>query len=338
MSRYTSVFLSLVFVCALGLITSRAFELSDDELFLEILKDNDTDPKEDKKEPKFSFNSYATVDDPDNAEEWDEFNSSVLLLVKRIEDGIENHYSCSGVLIKPNVVATNAHCGVDAVEIRVSNNHRLDWDTEKDWRTATKSNIYVHPEYNIEKSDYENDIALLVLDRDFDHNINYAPLLPKNETLEHGQLVERVGYGGRQSFKTGFLGIGPKNKKTLVGAYFKEELTETKKGASNFVTYDKLSVQGDSGGPIFVRLGPAPEADQKDTRKLYLYGIHSCWTKKTKQTVAVKLSHYENWLEEISQKPYINEPEIKPEPKPEPKPEATPSPSPSPLEEYPAEE
>lgn len=296
--------LSIVLVCALTLVTSKAINM---------------------------------VDEPDSDKEWDEFNSSVLLLVKRVENEVEAYYSCSGVLVKPNIVATNAHCGTDAVEIRVSNNHKLDWDTEKEWRTATKSNIYVHKDYDVEKSDFENDIALLVLDRDFPKNINYAEIYPSDKEVEAGQLIERVGYGGRMSFKTGILGIGPKNKKTLVGAYFKEEIENEKKPVINFTTNDKLSVQGDSGGPIFIRVGKEPAEGEKSQQKLYLYGIHSCWTKKTKQTVAVKLSAYQKWIDEISTKPYLKEPP--PAPKPEPVVSPSPSPSPEPaLEEYSATE
>jgi len=178
-------------------------------------------------------------------QQWEAFNSSVLLEVTR-PTGV---FTCSGVAISPTVILTAAHClDGDVKQVKVFNT--ITYDPKAAFYEVKSSKI--HPEYNPKVSAYQNDIAKITLSKKLPNSIVFHPIYTKDEVT--GDFI-RFGFGERN--KT--------NNRTVITPKFR------------FVNHlhkvieldDHFSISGDSGGPIFLL--------QKN--KIYLLAIHSTFSR-----------------------------------------------------------
>lgn len=144
---------------------------------------------------------------------------------------------CSGVLLRPNVVLTAAHCLTDLVSVRVINNYqitRLEYAGIRGKKYWGKSWIQ-HPAYNgIEAGSV--DIGLIFLNRKFNTRLNYNEL--SNDIFsEIGQSnsLYRIGFGKRGS--SNIRNVFQVHYNRLYGDYI--------------VVNDLHGMGGDSGGPLY---------------------------------------------------------------------------------------
>ncbi|RYZ71699.1 MAG: S1 family peptidase, partial [Proteobacteria bacterium] len=167
-------------------------------------------------------------------------------------------FTCSGVLVSPNVALTAGHCAEDTDSIRVST--ALDYlPNSGHWIAVARS--LVHREYSPDASLYGSDVALLKLRESFPSTLHYPQLARSTDdsALTSGTHLIRIGYGGRND----------QNRRTIIETLFK---------TWSHVGYDPIAgqnedphaVNGDSGGPVYFQ--PTSSAP------LLLVGIHSTWT------------------------------------------------------------
>jgi V8-like Glu-specific endopeptidase len=175
------------------------------------------------------------------SEDWEEFNSCVLIEVTR-PYGV---YTCTGVIVGPKLILTAGHCLEGKInQIRVFDQES--YDPKAPFKTV--KNYSIHPDYNSSKSRYQSDIAKIELHEEFGRKIKIRSFY--EETTLHGNIY-RFGYGERNK----------KNSRTVVTPFFKQ-LNKTDKILELF---DQYSYSGDSGGPIYLQIG----------KEIFLLGIHS---------------------------------------------------------------
>ena len=187
---------------------------------------------------------------------WLNFSSSLLIEVTRDK----KLFTSSAVLIRRNVLLTAAHSVEDIEKGYVHLSHKYGQDN---MRIGFKK-VIIHNDYDKSKSNYENDIALIILDSNLPKSFKPANL---DFTCEIDNLeVDRIGFGGRNGVNT----------RTWTNPLAKEMIDKT------IVLNDKLSVIGDSGGPIYSKNG--------------LVGIHSTLEGEDK-AYAVYVPAYKEWID-----------------------------------------
>lgn len=194
---------------------------------------------------------------------WNRFSSTFIIEVKR-GDSV---FTSSAVALDSNMLLTAAHCVDCAEEVRLF----IGDDYDNPIEIINASSWVIHPEYNPNKSFFENDLAIIYLNESLPRFTNVEAI---DETIEVDALttLERIGFGGRNGH----------NYRTWTNPLF-ESVTFNKK---NMVLKDNLSVIGDSGGPIF----------KNDQGVLKLIGIHSTLEGDDK-TYIVNLAPYKDWIE-----------------------------------------
>ncbi len=161
----------------------------------------------------------------------EDFSSAVIVEVKRFE----KFFTCSGVIISPDVVLTAAHC-LDGEVHRVRVFHQSEFSPRKSFWAV--KDYHIHPEYNRETSKFYADIAKINLENPVQQKI-YYPTLYSKKALK-GNII-RAGFGSRNG----------ENKLTIVPLELKKYSHKNK----TYVFVDLDSKSGDSGGPIFVQNG-----------------------------------------------------------------------------------
>jgi secreted trypsin-like serine protease len=140
--------------------------------------------------------------------------------------------TCSGALIAPNVVLTAAHC-VDHFDQR----DVLAPYAKKEANRATTKTARVHPDFK--RGRYENDLAVLILDRPIDIGAKFP-------TIHGGNLLRidtRLVVVGRVD-----NGTSAKDKLFLAPA----TLVAFPDNVNVYGGNPQVIERGDSGGPLFV--------------------------------------------------------------------------------------
>jgi V8-like Glu-specific endopeptidase len=167
---------------------------------------------------------------------WDDFNATVGIEIKKTNF----QTVCTGVLIRPQVVITAAHCLVGLHYSRVTTAEAMSEATQ--WVESVRS--VIHPRYDGNAPGLSVDVGLLFLAKPIT-GVRYA--LQGNFDMTN--QCERIGYGGRKG----------KNVRTWLTSF-----PQMLQGTSLRVQ-DALGVLGDSGGPVYQYL---PEG-------LRLIGVHT---------------------------------------------------------------
>lgn len=169
-----------------------------------------------------------------------EYEGALILSITK-RDGFS--YLCTSVAYSRTKLITAAHCLKDAVSVKAYtdisiNDYSVAYDAKKFQNYAS---------YDDKKSLYIHDIAVIALAKPL------PPTVPTYKILnlqDDGDEITRAGFGMRDGV----------NARTVVnnirvGRIFQDY----------FEAKDRLSISGDSGGPLFKR----------HNGKLYLVGIHS---------------------------------------------------------------
>jgi secreted trypsin-like serine protease len=162
---------------------------------------------------------------------WDKFNSSVLIEVTR-PNGV---FTCSGVAVASRTIVTAAHCLEGSIKsVRVFT--QASYDPEQS--SLSIKEFKLHPNYDSGTSRYRSDIA----------KINLKDKLPpfiRIHQIHQGKKIfgniYRFGFGQRNSQNVRTV-VTP----TLRKINIEEDVLELD---------DEFSKSGDSGGPIFLENG-----------------------------------------------------------------------------------
>ena len=174
---------------------------------------------------------FMTTTELVQAVEWEHYNSSLLIEVKR-PNGV---FTCTGVAVSKDIILTAAHCldgKVDRVRIFTQDHY----DPEQD--SFDIKEFKLHPLYNPENSRYKADLAKISLRNPLPSAIEIHPIY-KGKKIS-GNLL-RFGFGARDN----------QNVRTVATPVLRNLKIEEEVIELN----DEFSKSGDSGGPIFMQQG-----------------------------------------------------------------------------------
>lgn len=203
-----------------------------------------------------------------NQPNWNLMNGALIFEAFR-DDQV---FTSTCVAINSTTLLTAAHSALDVDYAFV--HLAKDYDQREGLRLKVIK-TFIHPDYNGDVSNYENDLAIIKLSHplpDFIHTYSISHLIPTE--------LERVGFGAREN----------KNIRTWTNV----KLLEKKE--KYFELEDWCSVIGDSGGPLFIQRKGVYE----------LIGLHSTKEGDSK-TYAVRLGHYKHWIYEKAKELFLLE-------------------------------
>lgn len=168
---------------------------------------------------------FAKVDD------WDRFNSSLLIEVTR-PNGV---FTCTGVAVSTHTLLTAAHC-LEGNVTRVRVFTQSFYDPKQ--TSLAIANYKLHPDYNPQKSRYRNDLAKITMSEKLPEFIHLYPIHKENKIFGN---IYRFGFGARNK----------KNLRTVITPTLRRINIEEEVIELN----DEFSRSGDSGGPIYMQNG-----------------------------------------------------------------------------------
>ena len=176
------------------------------------------------------------------ATDFEQFNGALMLAITKTDN---KTYICSSVAHSRTKLLTAAHCLKNAVEVKVYTEGDSG-EEEKDifYQTERFEN---NPRYDRDKSLYLYDIGVIELTTPLPTTIKTYPIL---ELDDKETTLLRIGFGMRDGI----------NDRTLITNISVQNIE-----GDFFEALDAFSVSGDSGGPIFKKVG----------KQLYIVGIHS---------------------------------------------------------------
>ena len=197
-------------------------------------------------------------------EDWERFNSSLLIEVKRPN----GTFTCTGVAVSSEIIVTAAHCLEGDIEsVRIFTQAAYN---PKQSSLAIKE-YKLHPNYDPKKSRYKSDLAKIVMKEKLPGFIKLYPIYEGNKIM--GNLY-RFGFGERNK----------KNLRTVITPTLRrmdlaEEILELN---------DKFSKSGDSGGPIYMENG----------KDISILAIHSTFSHGPEGNYSLNplLSAYLPWI------------------------------------------
>lgn len=199
---------------------------------------------------------------------WNQMNGSLIFEAFRGDEV----FTSTCVTINSTTLLTAAHsvANIDFAFVHLDS----DYDQKKGLRLKVIKTL-IHPDYDENISNYENDLAIIKLAH---------PLPGYIRTYNIGSIIptelERVGFGARDN----------KNIRTWTHV----KLINRKE--KYFELEDWCSVVGDSGGPLFIQRNGIYE----------LIGLHSTKEGDSK-TYAVRLGYYKEWIMEKSKEFFLLE-------------------------------
>ncbi|MBC76895.1 MAG: hypothetical protein CME64_12850 [Halobacteriovoraceae bacterium] len=210
-----------------------------------------------------SFSSSLIYDDMADVE-WEKFESSVLIEVKRGDD----IFTSTAVVIRRNILLTCAH------SVESADGGRVFWDAQykpHSKKFVSFKKVIIHPRYNQKKSNYANDLAVIVLDGNMPSKTRPAKIYRSPEKVRPGMQVHRLGFGERNGM----------NCRTWTNP----EIESYDNKTMSFICKDEKGVIGDSGGPLYL----------KSNGQYQLFALHS--TKEgADKTYTVSLADHLSWI------------------------------------------
>lgn len=164
-------------------------------------------------------------------EDWDRFNSSLLIEVTR-PNGV---FTCTGVAVSDQIIVTAAHC-LDGKIKKVRIFTQASYNPKQTSLEIKKYSL--HPNYDPIKSRFKSDLAKITLKEKLPAFIKLYPIFEGSKIM--GNLY-RFGFGERNK----------KNLRTVITPTLRKMNTEEEVLELN----DQFSKSGDSGGPIFMENG-----------------------------------------------------------------------------------
>lgn len=169
-----------------------------------------------------------------HVDEWENFNSSLLIEVTR-PNGV---FTCTGVAVTSHTLVTAAHC-LDGEIKSVRIFTQSSYDPKQP--SLAIAGYQLHPNYNQKSSRYKFDMAKITMKEKLPPFIK----LHQIQQVKTGDII----YGNIYRF-----GFGERNKKNL-----RTVVTPGLRRVNNMEDVlelnDEFSRSGDSGGPVFIQNG-----------------------------------------------------------------------------------
>ncbi|MEX0798984.1 MAG: trypsin-like serine protease [Bacteriovoracaceae bacterium] len=197
--------------------------------------------------------------------EWEKFESSMLIEVKRGEEV----FTSSAVAIQRNILLTCAHSVENFEAGRVFWNPRYNPES-KNYLSFKK--VVIHPDYCQSKSNYANDLAIIVLNGNLPSKARPAKIHANPFSVKKGMQAHRIGFGAREGGN--------------IRTWTNPEILDYDSGSKSFILKDEFGKVGDSGGPVYLKING----------KYKLFALHS--TKEgADKSYTVSVSDHMHWIE-----------------------------------------